>query len=79
MKADEAAVYDFCNELQEEKSVSDSAFKAAVDQFGERGVVDLIRGDGLLHHGVDGAQCGPPSDPGWSARATAAARVTEIF
>jgi 4-carboxymuconolactone decarboxylase len=42
MKADEAAVYDFCNELQEKKSVSDSAFKAAVDQFGERGLVDLI-------------------------------------
>ncbi len=42
MKADEAAVYDFCNELHKEKSVSDSAFKAAVDQFGERGVVDLI-------------------------------------
>src|SRR5258706_10714752 len=42
MKADEAAVYDFCNELQKEKSVSDSAFEAAVDQFGERGVVDLI-------------------------------------
>jgi 4-carboxymuconolactone decarboxylase len=42
MKGDEAAVYDFCSELQEKKSVSDSAFKAAVDQFGERGVVDLI-------------------------------------
>jgi 4-carboxymuconolactone decarboxylase len=42
MKGDEAAVYDFCSELQEKKSVSDSAFEAAVDQFGERGVVDLI-------------------------------------
>ena len=42
MKGDEAAVYDFCSELQEKKSVGDSAFKAVADQFGERGVVDLI-------------------------------------
>jgi len=42
MKDDEAAVYDFCRELHEKKSVSDAAFKAALDRFGERGVVDLI-------------------------------------
>ena len=42
MRDDEAAVYDFCNELHEKKSVSDSAYRAAVAQFGERGVVDLI-------------------------------------
>ena len=42
MKDDEAAAYDFCKELHEKKSVSDSAYRAAVAQFGERGVVDLI-------------------------------------
>jgi 4-carboxymuconolactone decarboxylase len=42
MKDDEAAVYDFCKELHEKKSVSDSAYRAALAQFGERGVVDLI-------------------------------------
>lgn len=42
MKPDEAAVYDFCKELHEQKSVSDATYKAALEQFGERGVVDLI-------------------------------------
>ena len=42
MAADEAAVYDFVNELLTTKQVSDATFKAARDRFGERGVVDLI-------------------------------------
>jgi len=42
MKEDEAAVYDFCKELHEKKSVGDAAYRAALAQFGERGVVDLI-------------------------------------
>ncbi len=42
MKDDETTVYDFCKELHESKAVSDSAYKAVVDKFGERGVVDLI-------------------------------------
>jgi 4-carboxymuconolactone decarboxylase len=42
MAADEAAVYDFVNELLTSKQVSDATFKAAKDTFGERGVVDLI-------------------------------------
>jgi len=42
MKDDEAAVYDFCNELHEKKSVSDSAYRMVVERFGERGAVDLI-------------------------------------
>jgi 4-carboxymuconolactone decarboxylase len=42
MQEDEAAVYDFCKELHEKKAVSDSAYKAVADRFGERGVVDLI-------------------------------------
>jgi len=42
MKDDEAAVYQFLTELHHTKSVSDSAFKAVLDRFGERGVIDLI-------------------------------------
>ncbi len=42
MQADEAVVYDFCKELHENKVVSDATLKKAFDQFGERGVVDLI-------------------------------------
>jgi 4-carboxymuconolactone decarboxylase len=42
MKDDEATVYQFCKELHETKAVSDPTFKAALDKFGERGVIDLI-------------------------------------
>lgn len=42
MKDDEEIVYQFCKELHETKAVSDPTFKAAVDTFGERGVIDLI-------------------------------------
>jgi 4-carboxymuconolactone decarboxylase len=41
MAADEEAVYNFAHELLYTKEVSDAIFKAAVDKFGERGVVDL--------------------------------------
>ena len=42
MKDDEAVIYQFCKELHETKAVSDATFKAVLDQFGERGVIDLI-------------------------------------
>lgn len=42
MQDDEAALYDFCKELHETKSVSDATHAAALAKFGERGVVDLI-------------------------------------
>ncbi len=42
MKEDEAIVYQFCKELHETKAVSDATYKATVDKFGERGVVDLM-------------------------------------
>jgi 4-carboxymuconolactone decarboxylase len=42
MAPDEQAVYDFVDQLLTTKQVSDAAFKAAKDRFGERGVVDLI-------------------------------------
>jgi len=42
MNDDEEAVYDFCRELHEKKSVSDASYATALRKFGERGVVDLI-------------------------------------
>ena len=42
MTDDEEIVYQFCKEVHETKTVSDPIFKAAVDKFGERGVIDLI-------------------------------------
>src|SRR5262245_32461180 len=42
MKDDEAAVYQFCTELHATKTVTDAAFKAIEERFGERGVIDLI-------------------------------------
>jgi 4-carboxymuconolactone decarboxylase len=42
MKDDEAALYDFCTQMYRDRNVSDAAFKAAVDKFGERGIMDLI-------------------------------------
>jgi 4-carboxymuconolactone decarboxylase len=38
---DEAAVHDFLQELQNNRSVSDTAYGRMVELFGERGVVDL--------------------------------------
>ena len=42
MAADEAAVYDFCTELHRDKNVSAATYEAALNQFGERGVVELV-------------------------------------
>lgn len=42
MNPDEQILYNFCHELLETGQVSDPAFKAAVDKFGERGVVDIV-------------------------------------
>ena len=42
MKDDETALYDFCTQLYRDRNVSDAAFKAALDKFGERGVMDVI-------------------------------------
>ena len=42
MSADEAAVYDFTTELLQTRQVSDSSFKAMVEKFGERGVVETV-------------------------------------
>jgi 4-carboxymuconolactone decarboxylase len=42
MKDDEAAVFDFCNELHRTKQVSQPVYKRAVSLLGEKGVIDLI-------------------------------------
>lgn len=42
----EAAVYDFSHELHTTKEVSDENYKRVLDQFGERGVFDLIAVNG---------------------------------
>jgi 4-carboxymuconolactone decarboxylase len=49
MQPDEEVVYNFTKELVDTKQVSDSAFHAAVDKFGERTVVDLIGVIGYYH------------------------------
>ncbi|MGB9067859.1 MAG: hypothetical protein WCC21_04765 [Candidatus Acidiferrales bacterium] len=41
MAADEEAAYDFCTELRQNHSVSDSTYARAVNRFGEQGVVDM--------------------------------------
>jgi 4-carboxymuconolactone decarboxylase len=42
MAADEATIYDFIDELSRTRTVSDATYKRAVEQFGERGVIDMI-------------------------------------
>ena len=43
MNDDEAAVYQFCTEIHENKGeVGDAAYAAVVERFGEGGVMDLI-------------------------------------
>jgi len=42
MAQDEALAYDFCDELACTKGVSDATYRAAVDRFGERGLIDML-------------------------------------
>lgn len=42
MARDEALAYDFCDELWRNKGVCDATYRAAVEAFGERGVIDLL-------------------------------------
>jgi 4-carboxymuconolactone decarboxylase len=47
MDADETIVYNFSRELLDTQGVSDANYKAVLDRFGERGVVDLISVNGF--------------------------------
>jgi len=49
MTPEEAAVYDFTTELLSTRQVSDANFKAMVDHFGERGVVETVGTMGHFH------------------------------
>jgi 4-carboxymuconolactone decarboxylase len=49
MQPDEEIVYNFTTELVKTHQVSDPTFRAAVDKFGERTVVDLIAVIGYYH------------------------------
>jgi 4-carboxymuconolactone decarboxylase len=63
MADDEAAVHDFCVELQRNKRVSDATYAAALARFGEQGVVDLMGLNGyytLLAMVMNGARTAPP-------------------
>ncbi len=42
MSKEEAAVHDFCRELHQDKHVGDEAYAAALECFGEQGVIDLV-------------------------------------
>ena len=42
MADDERVAYDFCDELVRNHGVGDATYRQAVDQFGERGVMDLV-------------------------------------
>jgi 4-carboxymuconolactone decarboxylase len=42
MADDEAALYDFCIELNRNRSVSDATYARALAKFGEQGVVDAV-------------------------------------
>ena len=46
MSEEEAAVYDFCDELHRNQSVSDATYAKALEKFGEQGVVDMISVNG---------------------------------
>ena len=42
MSDDEAAVYDFCDELHRNHSVSDATYARALSRFGEQGIIDIV-------------------------------------
>jgi len=46
MTPEEAAIYDFSQELHTTHAVSDANYKAVVERFGEQGVVDLVAVNG---------------------------------
>jgi 4-carboxymuconolactone decarboxylase len=42
MKEDEAILYNYAMEMYRDKAVSDATYAAAVQQFGEKGLIDLV-------------------------------------
>jgi 4-carboxymuconolactone decarboxylase len=42
MSEDEESIYEFCDELRRNQSVSDATYASALNKFGEQGVIDLV-------------------------------------
>jgi 4-carboxymuconolactone decarboxylase len=68
MQDDEARVYNYCSELLATGSVSDAAYKAVTDKFGERGAIDLVGAVGYyslvsMVLNVDGVPLPPGETP----------------
>jgi 4-carboxymuconolactone decarboxylase len=42
MKEDETILYNYATEMYRDKAVSDATYQAAVKQFGEKGLIDLV-------------------------------------
>jgi 4-carboxymuconolactone decarboxylase len=42
MRDDETALYDLATSLYRDRKVTDAVYKAALDKFGERGIMDII-------------------------------------
>src|SRR6195256_3352289 len=65
MKDDEAALYDLATALYRDRKVTDPVYKAALDKFGERGIMDIIGTIGyydLVSMTLITMQAGPPND-----------------
>jgi 4-carboxymuconolactone decarboxylase len=65
MKDDEAALYDLATALYRDRKVTDAVYKAALDKFGERGIMDIIGIIGyydLVSMTLITMQAGPPND-----------------
>jgi 4-carboxymuconolactone decarboxylase len=65
MKDDEAALYDLAMALYVDKKVSDPVYRAALEKFGERGIMDIIGIIGyydITSMTLITMQAGPPND-----------------
>ena len=68
MKEDEAALYDLATALYRDRKVSDAVYKAALEKFGERGIMDIIGIIGIIGYydlvsmTLITMQAGPPND-----------------
>jgi 4-carboxymuconolactone decarboxylase len=66
MSDDEAAVYDFCDELHRNQSVSDATYARALSRFGEQGIIDMVGVNGgysFLAMVMNTARTPPPPLP----------------
>lgn len=65
MQDDEAALYDLATALYRDRKVSDAVYKAALEKFGERGIMDMIGIIGyydLVSMTLITMQAAPPND-----------------